>query len=199
VIQVPESAIRDTAAAVFRDAAYNRTSPLQRLGAWLLDALQAVLLRLRPGQMSAAIYWVFVAMLILLAAAILGRAGYLLYLDRGGFGRRRRSRSVADAMTSGDAWIAARQYAARGDYTSAAHALYAALLQAFAARGDAELHESKTIGDYVRDLAARSSRLLGGFREFARSYETVIYGIGFCDRDRYEQLHGLALRIIDRR
>jgi hypothetical protein len=101
-------------------------------------------------------------------------------------------------MTSSDAWVAARRYAAHGDYTSAAHALYAALLQAVAARGDAELHESKTIGDYVRDLAARPSRFLGGFREFARSYETVIYGIGSCDRDRYEQLHGLALRIIDR-
>jgi hypothetical protein len=198
-MQVPESAIRDTVAAVFRDAAYNRTTLLQRFGAWLLDAIQALLLRLRPGEMSSAIYWAFVALLILVAAAILGRAGYLLYLDRGGLLRRRRSGSPAEAMTSSDAWVAARQYAARGDYTSAAHALYAALLQAVAARGEAELHESKTIGDYVRDLAARSSRLLGGFREFARSYETVIYGIGFCDRDRYEQLHGLALRIIDRR
>lgn len=196
--QIPESAIRDTVEAIFRDAAYSRTSPLQRFGAWLLDVIQWILLRLRPGHMSSTVYWVFVAVLIALAASILGRAGYLLYLERGGFRRKRRYASATEALESGDAWTAARQLAARGDYTSAAHALYAALLQAVAAVGDIEPHASKTIGDYIRDLRTRSSRFLGAFGEFARSYETVIYGIGSCDRDRYERLHGLALRIMDR-
>lgn len=196
--QIPESAIRDTVAAVFQDATYNRTSPLQRFGAWLLDAIRAFFLRLRPGHMSSTVYWTLVGLLIAVGAAVIIRAGFLVYAARGGSLRRRRFGSPAEALEAGDAWTAARQLAARGDYTSAAHALYAALLEAMAAVGDTELHESKTIGDYVRDLAARSSRFLGGFREFARSYETVIYGIGFCDRDRYEQLHGLALRIIDR-
>ncbi|MGH7471569.1 MAG: DUF4129 domain-containing protein, partial [Longimicrobiales bacterium] len=80
-----------------------------------------------------------------------------------------------------------------------AHALYAGILAALAGRGEVELHESKTIGDYLRDLSARSSAFRVRYRDFARSYEVVIYGIGFCDRERYERLLGLAHYIIEPR
>jgi hypothetical protein len=44
--------------------------------------------------------------------------------------------------------------------------------------------------------ARASASLVQAFREFARGYEYVVYGIGECDRDRYERLHGLADRIL---
>lgn len=90
----------------------------------------------------------------------------------------------------------AQELAARGEYTEAAHALYRALLEALARRERVRLHPSKTVGDYVRDLRQRSSSLFGRFRDFARSYETVVYGIGVCDRERYERLLALAAPIV---
>jgi hypothetical protein len=34
--------------------------------------------------------------------------------------------------------------------------------------------------------------VLGRYRDFARSYEVVVYGHGACDRERFEQLVQLA-------
>jgi hypothetical protein len=44
----------------------------------------------------------------------------------------------------------------------------------------------------VRELRNRSSSIFTLFRDFARSYETVIYGIGACDAERYHKLYALA-------
>jgi hypothetical protein len=52
------------------------------------------------------------------------------------------------------------------------------------------------VGDYVRELRGRSSTLLDRFRAFARSYEVVVYGVGTCDQERYEQLRLLATDIL---
>jgi hypothetical protein len=82
--------------------------------------------------------------------------------------------------------------AAAGQYTDAAHALYAALLEGVARREQLRLHPSKTAGDYLRELRRRSSQLVPTFRDFARLYEVVVYGLGSCDRDRYERLYVLA-------
>jgi hypothetical protein len=98
-----------------------------------------------------------------------------------------------------DAWSAAQQLAARGDYTAAAHALYAALLDAGARQAQLELHPSKTAGDYVREVRRRSSPIFPSFRDFARAYEFVIYGLGECDRERYERLLSIALPIVTAR
>ena len=106
------------------------------------------------------------------------------------------ARAPARAHGVRDPWAAAPEDAARGDYTAAAHALYQALLESAARRGELRLHHSKTLGDYVRELRARSSALFGRFRDFARAYETVIYGIGVCDRERFERLRALALPVI---
>jgi hypothetical protein len=94
--------------------------------------------------------------------------------------------------TGGDPWAAAQAFAAAGDYTAAAHALYAALLE-FAARAQqVRLHPSKTAGDYARELRSRRSKLAPGFRSFAGDYEVVIYGEMTCDADRYGRLYALA-------
>jgi hypothetical protein len=108
-------------------------------------------------------------------------------------------RRTSDREPARDPWLLAQQRAAAGDFTGAAHDLYAAILQAVARRQLVRLHPSKTIGDYVRELRSRASiALLTPFREFARAYEAVIYGTGDCDRDRYERLRTLAGAIIAR-
>ena len=187
--------IRDTVAAVFSDPAYGRPSLLRRIGEWLLNWLGWVLSRLNPNGLPTSVFWILATVCGLIVIAIFARVGYQLYtarqqraLDAGG-GR-------GDAIA--DAWVLARQHAARGDYTAAAHALYAGLLQSFARNGEVQLDDAKTIGDYIRELSARSSAQLSRFREFARSYETVIYGLGFCDRERFERLEMLASRITTR-
>jgi hypothetical protein len=48
----------------------------------------------------------------------------------------------------------------------------------------------------VREVRRRAPPLFAGFRDFARAYEVVIYGIGACNRDRYERLLALALPIV---
>ena len=95
-----------------------------------------------------------------------------------------------------DPWLVAQEAASRGQFTEAAHALYEALLEAAARRGDVRLHQSKTVGDYAREMRGRGSALLARFRDFARSYEVVIYGIGHCDQERYERLLAIARPII---
>jgi hypothetical protein len=195
LLQLPESMIRDTVAAVFRDRIYQRTTLLQRIGAWLLDLLEAIFLNIRPRAVPTYVFWTIAVLISLALLVVLARWLYP-YLDRRSFldGSDRVGRG---SSAERDLWSLARAHAAAGDYTAAAHTLYAALLGVIARRGEVELHESKTIGDYLRELAARSSATLARFREFARSYETVIYGIGYCDRDRYERLLGLAQRIAE--
>lgn len=93
---------------------------------------------------------------------------------------------------TGDPWAQAQRLAAAGNYTDAAHALYQGLLLALARRDNLRLHESKTVGDYARELRSRSSQRFAPFRDFARTYEVVVYGLGTCDRDRYDRLQRLA-------
>jgi Domain of unknown function (DUF4129) len=93
---------------------------------------------------------------------------------------------------TGDPWALAQRLATAGNYTDAAHALYQGLLLALARRDHLRLHESKTVGDYARELRSRSSQRFTPFRDFARTYEVVVYGLGTCDRERYDRLQRLA-------
>jgi hypothetical protein len=192
--QIPEAVIRDTVAAVFTDAAYNRTTLLQRIGAWLLEVLKAALEWLPVTRAPSWLFWVVVILVGAFVAAVIGRAIYGTFW---GFRLARTVTSVHGARAATDAFRVARDSAARGDFTAAAHALYAALLARIAGQSDIEIHESKTIGDYTRDLRVRAPGLLPPFREFARTYETVIYGLGSCDQIRYERLLGLAGPLIE--
>ncbi len=92
----------------------------------------------------------------------------------------------------------AARLAGAGDYTGAAHALYLALLSSAARRGLVTLHESKTTGDYVRELRSRRAPgdVAGPFTEFTRSYELVIYGVGECDAERYGRLQAIAGQLL---
>jgi Domain of unknown function (DUF4129) len=178
--------------SVFRQRAYDRSIPqsiMDRIMRWIFELIGRGLSAIvhTPGSR-----WLFVGTVVVLAAglaihALTGRVG-----DGAGAriaGSRRRGES------SGDPWALAQRLAAEGDYTEAAHALYQGLLRALARRDNIRLHESKTVGDYTRELRSRASQRFGPFREFARTYEVVVYGLGTCDRDRYDRLHRLALAI----
>lgn len=188
---VTPEAVRDTIRAVMRQPAFDRAmgdTLWSRLIEWLASLFGAF--RRATGD-SPLLHWLSIAIVALLVAAVAGRIAYLAWVHRGvraAVARGARARGRA----GGDPWLAAQALAAAGDYTGAAHALYAALLESVARRERLTLHPSRTVGDYVRDLRARSSTLFGRFREFARSYETVVYGVGSCDRERYERLHALA-------
>lgn len=198
-LPVSETAIRDTMAAVFRQAAFVKRQPswiarkFAEFIGWLLDLLG------RFGHTRTAspvVFWSVIAIVLAVAIAIIGRLSWVSYLRRTqGIAARPELRGGV-STGQGDPWTAAQRYAAQGDFTSAAHSLYLALLNAIARRGLIRLHPSKTVGDYVRELRARSATVFTRFRDFARAYETVVYGTGVCDRERYETLQRLALPLV---
>jgi len=94
-------------------------------------------------------------------------------------------------------WKDAERAAAAGDYTAAAHLLYAALIRMLVLRGVLRFHPSKTSGDYVRELRRGDSGiLLTPFVDFVRAYEVVVYRDGTCDAPRYAMLRALGDPIV---
>jgi hypothetical protein len=183
---LPAGAVQDTIAAVFRQRAYDRAivrTLWDRFWEAVWDGIRFLFDSLGHAPIAARIIeysLAAIAVAIVVRAVMLGYLGERAWARRGGDRRRTGGR--------GDPWAAAQDLAASGRYTEAAHALYAALLQGIASREHVRLHPSKTVGDYARDLRRRSSSLLAPFRDFARSYEIVIYGLRACDRERYDRL-----------
>ena len=197
--QIPERTIRRAVETVFGSDDYGKTSWLIHFRDWLGRMLGRFFSWLDPAfgvlRRSPPLFWAVLITLTLLTAAAVARWVYLW-----------RARNALRASGAGwehlaggsraDAWSAAQMLAARGDYTAAAHALYAALLDAGARQEQLRLHPSKTAGDYVREVRRKSSPIFPGFCDFARAYEFVIYGLGVCDRERYERLLTIALPIV---
>ena len=191
-----EEAIAEAVASVFSAPEFDRSvreTIWDRVLGAIGDAFD--LLRSLAGTQRE-LFWVVVVLLALLLAGIIGRAGYLIYQRRVLGAVLPGERRDLTRTRGRDPLVVAQEEAARGNFTDAAHALYLALLEALARREQVRLHPSKTIGDYVRELRTRSSSLFTRFREFARSYEVVVYGIGTCDRERWERLNELALPIL---
>jgi len=200
-----DAAIADTVAAVFSSSSYGRKGEwwlFRKLGEWWDTGWDALRRLFEPigdaAAQSPLLRWVMIAILTIAVGAIVGRIAYAVYRRRG-FGTREAggfARAAGGRGGARDPWSTSQLLASRGDFTGAAHALYEALLEHGARQGQLRLHPSKTAGDYVRELKSRSSSLFGRFRDFARSYDVVIYGLGECDRDRYDKLRALALPII---
>ncbi|HET7620365.1 MAG TPA: DUF4129 domain-containing protein [Gemmatimonadaceae bacterium] len=188
---------------MFSQSAYNRVSLWERFWGWVFDLMARVWALASPLflalRRSPVLYWTVIALLVLVVAAIVARAVYL-WRERRLYDAAALAWERSPLRRAGrDPWTAAEELSARGEFTDAAHALYAALLESTAQAGQIRLHPSKTAGDYVRELRNRSSSLFTLFRDFARSYETVIYGIGSCDAERYHRLHALAGEAAQRR
>ena len=197
--QLPEQTIHRAVQAVYAVPTYNRTSLWSRFWGFVGEMFHRFLLWILPAfgvlRKSPPLFWTLIVGLALLTAAVIVRSVYL-WRARTALRIAGQGWEMQPGATRGDAWAAAQQLAARGDFTAAAHALYAALLDAGARQNQLRLHPSKTAGDYVREVRKRSSPIFPGFRDFARAYELVIYGLGECNRDRYERLLSLALPIV---
>jgi hypothetical protein len=184
-------AVRDTIARVFEGAAYNR-SARQTIAGYLWDAFLRFFGRLfdalegSPEARSFAI-WLGIAVLAVIAARVIYVTIHGERLTAGRPGDARRSRVSGES-----AWTAAQNAASKGDYTHAAHLLYAALLQSLAQRERLRLHSSKTAGDYARDLRSKSSPSWSPFRKFVQAFEFIAYGRRECTRDEFERLRALA-------
>jgi Domain of unknown function (DUF4129) len=195
--QLQHRAVQDTIAAVFRQRGYDRSlsqTLWDRVLEFLWEMVRRALNAFNQSPIAGRIITILVAvaiLLILLRTIIAVAAGDITF---GGVDGIR-----TGAGGAADRWGEAQRLAAAGRYTEAAHALYAALLDSIARGEELRLHPSKTVGDYARDLRRRSSVLLPPFRDFARSYEVVVYGIGSCDQDRYERLYALATGMVQPR
>jgi hypothetical protein len=191
-MQTAPAAVRDTLAAVFRQPAFERSlreTLWRRLRDWfgaLFDRINAAMAE------SPVAFWTARVLLALAVALVVGRAAYLAWT----WWREREGHTTLGTNgrrgTARDPWLRAQEEAAAGRYTEAAHLLYQALLQLLAGRERLRLHPSKTVGDYARELRARSSTAFPAFRDFARDYEIVVYDLQTCDRQRYERLRDLA-------
>lgn len=181
-----DSAVRVALEATFRQRAYDRTlreTLWSRALAWIGERLDALM---RAAERSPRVGWTIVGLLVALALTAAARAVYVARQRREAAGAA--PRVARGAVASADPWHAALGLAAAGDFTAAAHALYAALLARLAQRERLARHPSKTAGDYARDLRALGSRAYAPFRQFARDYDRVVYGLGTCDAPQFARL-----------
>jgi len=168
-----------------RQSAYHRslqTSIADRVWNWIWEHFLSFLEGVRgiPGgryiALSAAALLVLVVILRLVYGAQLRDE------------ERTRIRHRHGSRTYIDPWLEAQNAAAQGRFTDAAHALNAAVLERLTRRERIRLHESKTHGDYARELRSVGSNAYGPFRDFGRLYERIIYGRGECDAAGYGEL-----------
>lgn len=192
---VSTTAARDALTAVFRQSTYNRSlqeTVLSRLLGWVFRWLGQLIHAARTwGRTDVGRWTLFAALLAAIVALVVHSLTQRVGDAAGSVWRGSRGRAAG----GGDPWALAQRLAAEGNYTDAAHALYQALLQALARRNSVRLDESKTVGDYGRELRGRAPQWAVPYRAFARDYEVVVYGMRDCDRERYERLRQLASAI----
>jgi hypothetical protein len=181
----PATAVHDTIAGLARQFEYERTigdSAWQRFWTFVGRVLGDIL-RFFRGSATGRHVTIAIVALIVVAVAVHFVLATLA---------ARNDAVAADAnparARASDAWRDAERLAAAGRFTDASHALLAALLSAFAQRGDVRLHASKTAGDYARELARRGSPARAPFQQFRRRYDAVIFGVGSCTADEYASL-----------
>jgi len=182
----PRAAIHDTVAAIVKQTPYRRDfarSLLDRILEWIGEAFSRLVNAVGGVPHSRFIATIaFVVVVVLIVARVFYSARLRNTDDAGRIGVRGRSASASDP------WREAELLAANGQYTEAAHALYRAALSMLAARGLIRLHESKTSGDYARELRRRGAPVAAPFRRFGSRYDRIIYGQGVCDAPQYTAL-----------
>jgi hypothetical protein len=176
-----------------RQAAYQRSvqaSLFDRIADWIVDLIRRALGAV-PTVPNAK--WVVLGLAIVAVVAIAVR----FVLGNDAEERRRRARSGI-LHGGGDPWVEAERLAAAGNFADAAHLLYRGLTERLAAAESIRLHESKTSGDYARELRAAGSPMHAEFRQFGRRYDRVLFGTGSCDAPTYAALRDLAMSVTRR-
>jgi len=193
------AAIHDSVAAIARQRPYwrnPRTSPIERMLQWIVEQLERFFRAVDSVPHGRRIATVAA---VVLAVLVIARLAYATRLRGEPLVGQRLHRSRR--QLSPDAWHEAEGLAAAGEYTAAAHALYRAALALLSARGLVRLHESKTSGDYARELrrraAAGGASVYAAFRRFGARYDRIIYGTGHCDAEGYEALLAAARSLLE--
>jgi hypothetical protein len=196
---IPEQDIRSAVDKAFRSTSFGRLTPWDRFWMWVNEQLthffQMLVNAYRHAGGSGPVGKLVVVLGIASLVVILGRVIWL-WRARTRVGVPAGKWGLGGILRGADPWALAQSLAATGDFTAAAHSLYAALLENAARAQQVRLHPSKTAGDYAREMRARRSPLFAGFRRFADQYEVVIYGDQMCDRDRFERLFALAVPML---
>jgi hypothetical protein len=191
ILQWTPAQIHDTVAAIARQREFggaNRQSLIGRALRYLLQRFDD-LLELLKGSLDAR---------LLLGAAIIIVIGTVLarvYAERRAAERKRRGGVRGSRTERRDLWRVAEELAAAGQLDAASHAVYAALIGALTRSGIVRFHESKTAGDYARDLRRAGVRYAGEFREFGREFDRAVFGVDVVSRAEYERLAELAARL----
>ena len=200
-VQAPDAiwtraAIHDTVAAIVRQTPYRRslgTTLLDRVLGWIADAYSRLVEALGAvphGRVVATIAAATVALLVVARIAYASRLRGVTAMSL----VSRRGRSA----TSSDPWREAEQLAAAGQFTEAAHALYRGTVAMLAAQRLVRRHDSKTSGDYARELRRRGAPAYAPFRRFGARYDRIIYGTGVCDAPGYDALLADARAVLER-
>lgn len=132
------------------------------------------------------VWWTLTA----IALAMMVLAAIAQRLPQGRYGARRSAGGPLRVGIS-DSWSYAHDLAARGDYVSALHALFAALVASLGRAEEVDPHPAKTVGDYERELAARRSAIAAPYRRFAQQYERALYGGRPPDQSSFDSLVAL--------
>lgn len=188
--------IHDTVAAIVRQPAFSGSARESLVGRFLRYVLERIRDVLQQYRGSPNARYVVIAGVVVLVLIIVARIVIVRDLDA----QTRRRGGIARGSPAGaDLWRAAQALAAAGDYTGASHALYAGLLERIARHGGVTLHPSKTGGDYWRELRRRGSPMAVDFRAFSRRFDAVMFGAGSASADDFNELAGLAERMLDTR
>jgi hypothetical protein len=176
--------VRDTVAAIAQQADYQRdlgSTLWSRFWSWVARWADRFF-ELFDGSVTTR--YLTIALLVLLAVLIIARIVVVLRNEEEG----PKLAGSGTRPARADPWLEAERLAAAGRFTDAAHALLAAILAALAARGEVRLHESKTTGDYARELERSGSPARSSFRAFRRRYDVLIYGLGECSAEEFAAL-----------
>ena len=173
--------VRDTVRAIAQQAPYQRElgdTLWNRFWTWFVGWLNRFL-GLFEGSITTRN--VTTALLVLLVVLIV--ASILIVLRAEEHSPRRSS--TRSGLNTNDPWKEAEQFASGGRYLEAAHALLAAVLASLAFHNRVRLHDSKTTGDYARELHKAASTAYPAFRIFRTRYDQLIYGKGHCTAEEY--------------
>jgi hypothetical protein len=183
--------IHDTVAKIASQPAYAasvRESLLGRFLRYVLDRVASLLAWL-SGSIDARI--ALIVAVVLVAAVIVLRVVVARQLREG---RGRLGLTINSMSVRADLWALARDEAAAARYVDACHAVYAAVIDTFARQGFLAVHESKTSGDYARDLRRAAAPVVADFRSFARQFDRAVFGTATVGADDYARLRESAER-----
>jgi len=183
--------VHDTIAAIVAQPDFGTVQRESLFGRFLRFLIAEIneLFRLARGSIDGRI--IVAAAVLVIGVIVISR----IVADRR-LATRRRLRSTGGIRGSRrDAWAAARELAAQGEFAEASHALYSAVLETLARSGTIRFHTSKTAGDYARELRRADAPIASEFRSFARELDRAVYGRGTVTRSEFDGLLQAAEQI----